>query len=411
MAPAGRLGGQPRAGLPPDERRRRSSATAAARSTACRNGGACSRPSCPARSGCCASGPKGVREGKLLDALADLWTARRILARAITRLADPPAWDNDGRPHGHRLLIVRSRPGTRAADVAHWGRGVGAMNIEHLRDERVLLRRRGRCGRDQGALPPAAPVRPAAHRRRGRRVAVGFGAGPPPARHPAPDPRREPGPAPRRPGHPGGGGHGGAAARRRPLAAHPLPARGDRRLPRRRKRDPRRGRGGGPHPQPVPGPRHLPFADGRDTRGRPSSSRDPRAPARPIWPRPWPARRECPSSSCPPRPSSRCSTGRPTARSGRTSPQLRKAARREGGAIGFIEEIDAIGATRAGMGQGGGREGIAGVVNELLIQLQSFDQPPWRVRWWGGVVELVNRLLPGRPPAAQAARAGRPTCW
>jgi predicted RNase H-like nuclease len=40
--------------------------------------------------------PKGVREGKLLDALADLWTARRVMARAITRLADPPAWDNDG---------------------------------------------------------------------------------------------------------------------------------------------------------------------------------------------------------------------------------------------------------------------------------------------------------------------------
>src|SRR5580704_14321392 len=63
--------------------------------------------------------------------------------------------------------------------------------------------------------------------------------------------------------------------------------------------------------------------------------------------------------------------------------QLRRAARREGGAIGFIEEIDAIGATRMGMGQGGGREGIAGVVNELLIQLQSFDQPSWGVRWWG----------------------------
>ena len=40
--------------------------------------------------------PKGVREAKLLDALADLWTARRILARAITRLADPPAWDDSG---------------------------------------------------------------------------------------------------------------------------------------------------------------------------------------------------------------------------------------------------------------------------------------------------------------------------
>jgi predicted RNase H-like nuclease len=40
--------------------------------------------------------PRGVREGKLLDALADLWTARRIMARAITRLSDPPAWDADG---------------------------------------------------------------------------------------------------------------------------------------------------------------------------------------------------------------------------------------------------------------------------------------------------------------------------
>jgi ATP-dependent Zn protease len=73
---------------------------------------------------------------------------------------------------------------------------------------------------------------------------------------------------------------------------------------------------------------------------------------------------------------------------------LREAARREGGAIGFIEEIDAIGATRQGMGSGSGREGIAGVVNELLIQLQSFDQPPLRVRWLSGLIEMVNALLP-----------------
>src|SRR5438067_3587107 len=53
---------------------------------------------------------------------------------------------------------------------------------------------------------------------------------------------------------------------------------------------------------------------------------------------------------------------------------LRKAARREGGAIGFIEEIDAIGGARAGMGNGGRGEGVSGVVNELLIQLQSFDE-------------------------------------
>ena len=78
--------------------------------------------------------------------------------------------------------------------------------------------------------------------------------------------------------------------------------------------------------------------------------------------------------------------------------QLRKVARAEGGAIGFIEEIDAIGATRAGLGAGGGREGIAGVVNELLIQLQSFDQPPASVRWRAGVIELVNRFLPPHRP-------------
>jgi cell division protease FtsH len=73
---------------------------------------------------------------------------------------------------------------------------------------------------------------------------------------------------------------------------------------------------------------------------------------------------------------------------------LRDAARKEGGAIGFIEEIDAIGASRAGMGGGGGREGVAGVVNELLIQLQSFDQPPRKVQWMSGVVEIINRFLP-----------------
>jgi cell division protease FtsH len=72
---------------------------------------------------------------------------------------------------------------------------------------------------------------------------------------------------------------------------------------------------------------------------------------------------------------------------------LRKAARQEGGAIGFIEEIDAIGATRGGMGNGGGREGIAGVVNELLVQLQSFDQPPASMRWRAGMVEIVNKFL------------------
>src|SRR6186997_2233088 len=72
--------------------------------------------------------------------------------------------------------------------------------------------------------------------------------------------------------------------------------------------------------------------------------------------------------------------------------ELRKAANEEGGAIGFIEEIDAIAGARSGMRMAPlgdtfhsddyGRqvaqntsEGISGVVNELLIQMQSFESP------------------------------------
>jgi cell division protease FtsH len=86
---------------------------------------------------------------------------------------------------------------------------------------------------------------------------------------------------------------------------------------------------------------------------------------------------------------------------------LRKYARREGGAIGFIEELDAIGGARGGFGRGRVHEGVPGVVNELLIQLQSFEQQPPGVRLAGGVVDIVNAWLPAerrfrkpvRPPA------------
>jgi cell division protease FtsH len=73
--------------------------------------------------------------------------------------------------------------------------------------------------------------------------------------------------------------------------------------------------------------------------------------------------------------------------------QLRKAARREGGAIGFLEELDAIGGTRHGMGTGR-TEGISGVVNELLIQLQSFDEPTRSERFNRWFIDVVNRWLP-----------------
>jgi len=97
---------------------------------------------------------------------------------------------------------------------------------------------------------------------------------------------------------------------------------------------------------------------------------------------------------------------------------LRKAARAEGGAIGFIEEIDAIAMRRGGvlaaddgaLGAGpaewhGGlrgvirnaviSEGTGGVVNELLVQMQSFDEPTGLARLSNGLIARINLLLPG----------------
>ena len=90
---------------------------------------------------------------------------------------------------------------------------------------------------------------------------------------------------------------------------------------------------------------------------------------------------------------------------------LRAIARKEGGAIAFIEEIDAIGGARHGVATSsspyvaaapgglvahpfGSVDGAGGVVNELLIQLQSFDAPPRGVRVRAWFVEHVNRYLP-----------------
>jgi cell division protease FtsH len=73
--------------------------------------------------------------------------------------------------------------------------------------------------------------------------------------------------------------------------------------------------------------------------------------------------------------------------------RLRKYARTEGGAIGFIEEIDAIGGARRGQGNGSS-EGITGVVNELLVQLQSFDSPSRGKRIQIAWIDIINRYLP-----------------
>jgi ATP-dependent Zn protease len=105
---------------------------------------------------------------------------------------------------------------------------------------------------------------------------------------------------------------------------------------------------------------------------------------------------------------------------------LRKTALAEGGVIGFIEEIDAIGGTRNGMGMTSREavaqsvqccgsltnmpatylqpaagpvtnnyisEGVGGVVNELLVQMQSFDEPMGFAKFQGGVVRIINRFL------------------
>jgi ATP-dependent Zn protease len=88
--------------------------------------------------------------------------------------------------------------------------------------------------------------------------------------------------------------------------------------------------------------------------------------------------------------------------------RLRKAARKEGGAIGFIEEIDAVAMTRGGGSPavdaptslarttsaffGGGD--ASNMVNELLIQMQSFDQPPLGRRLKARFKSWVNGYLP-----------------
>jgi cell division protease FtsH len=95
--------------------------------------------------------------------------------------------------------------------------------------------------------------------------------------------------------------------------------------------------------------------------------------------------------------------------------RLRKLARKEGGAIGFIEEIDAIGGERGGMNASPDPTGLgrvasnfvgpagSGMVNELLIQMQSFDQPPFGARSKARMIEWVNAFLPPdrRIPAAK----------
>jgi cell division protease FtsH len=93
--------------------------------------------------------------------------------------------------------------------------------------------------------------------------------------------------------------------------------------------------------------------------------------------------------------------------------QLKKLARREGGAIGFIEEIDAFATSRGGVESStpapeivrsgifgrvtnklGMSQGTGGTVNELLIQMQSFDTVPGGSKFKNKLIDWVNLFLP-----------------
>jgi len=101
---------------------------------------------------------------------------------------------------------------------------------------------------------------------------------------------------------------------------------------------------------------------------------------------------------------------------------LRKAARKEGGAIGFIEEIDVIAASRSGVTSAAQPLTVSGcsgtgclpsvalpatevnsfsaggdtasIINELLVQMQSFDQSTSSHRLLGWFIDRVNLFLP-----------------
>jgi len=108
---------------------------------------------------------------------------------------------------------------------------------------------------------------------------------------------------------------------------------------------------------------------------------------------------------------------------------LRTLARKEGGAIGYIDEFDALGGARSGVAafspdthashlQCGGLEGLQMLapaaapalersnfvgsgdlgmaVQELLVQLQSFDQPTPGERFRGKIVDTLNLLMPAQ---------------
>ena len=87
--------------------------------------------------------------------------------------------------------------------------------------------------------------------------------------------------------------------------------------------------------------------------------------------------------------SSQCTTGRRIERSGPLK-QLTSTPQGRCGASGFVEMTPSV--TGVAMGGSGGR-GLSGVVNELLVQLQSLH-PDARQRVAWAWIDLLNRYLP-----------------
>jgi ATP-dependent Zn protease len=95
---------------------------------------------------------------------------------------------------------------------------------------------------------------------------------------------------------------------------------------------------------------------------------------------------------------------------------VRKTARAQGGCIAFIEEIDAFATRRSGLdgaspttGKLAGMrtdrsmsEGTGGTVNELLIQMQSFDDPPAGQRIANRCKDALNAFLPPKRRLAKS---------
>ncbi len=164
----------------------------------------------------------------------------------------------------------------------------------------------------------------------------------------------------------------------------------------RRRRRSRRGEGGADRGRRLPAkPQEVPAARRPHPEGR-APGRACRAPARRSWPAPSPARPTCRSSSSRAPSSSRCSSGVGASR----VRDLFEQAKEKAPCIVFIDELDAIGKTRAGnTGFLSGHDEREQTLNQLLAEMDGFDSSK-------GVIIMAAT---NRPEVLDAAllRAGR----